>query len=57
MSIRGGGMSAPGIFAFFYIKNLYGVVVFHRSIVDWRREGVHLPWVGVHPSICKTYLV
>ena len=26
-----------GICAFFYIQNLFGVVVFPRSVVDWRR--------------------
>ena len=45
-----------------------GVVVFHRSIVNWRREcersfvnlrrgGVNLPWVYVHSAIYVTYLV
>ena len=29
-------MSALGICAFFYMCNLFGVVVFHRSMVDWR---------------------
>ena len=30
-------MSALGICAFFYMRNLFGVVVFHTSMVDWRR--------------------
>ena len=30
-------MSAMGICAFFYMQNLCGVVVFHRSMVDYRR--------------------
>ena len=36
----GGGACARGICAFCYILNLFGVVVFHRSIVNWRRG----PW-------------
>ena len=33
-----GGVSLPmGIFAFCYMWNLCGVVVLHRSVVDWRR--------------------
>ena len=32
-----GGTSALGICAFCYMLNLCGVVVFHRSIVNWRR--------------------
>ena len=30
-------MSAMGICAFFYMRNLFSVVVFHRSMVSWRR--------------------
>ena len=30
-------MSAFGICAFFYMWNLFGVVVFQRSMLDWRR--------------------
>ena len=51
----GEGTSDLGICAFCYMWNLFGVVVFHRSMVDWR--GVHLPWVYVHSAICETYLV
>ena len=52
------GQSAMGICAFFYMSNLIGVVVFQRSMVDWRRRhGVSLPWVYVHSAICATYLV
>ena len=51
-----GGTSALGICTFIYMQNLFGVVVLHRSMVDYRR-GVHLPWVYVHSSICETYLV
>ena len=50
-----GGPSAIGIFAFFYMWNLFGVVVLHGSMIDW--WGVHLPWVYVHCAICETYLV
>ena len=28
----------------YYIWNLFGVVVFQRSTVNWRRDGVCLPW-------------
>ena len=35
-----GGTSALGICAFFYMWNLFGVVAFHRSMVNWRRG----PW-------------
>ena len=34
---RGWGQSAMGICAFFYLLNLFGVVVFQRSMLDWRR--------------------
>ena len=37
-------------------KASFGVVVFHRSMVD-RRRGVCLSWVYMDSSICKTYLV
>ena len=50
-------MSAMGICAFCYMENLFGVVVLHRYMVNWSRGGVSLPWVYVHSSICKTYLV
>ena len=32
-----GGTSAPSICAFCYILHSLGVVVFHRSMVNWRR--------------------
>ena len=52
------GQSAMGICAFFYMSNFCSVVVFQRSMLDWRRgHGVSLPWVYVHSSICQTYLV
>ena len=51
------GQSAMGICAFFCMWNLFGVVVFWRSMLNWRRGGVSLPWVYVHASICETYLV
>ena len=31
-----GGTSALSICAFCYMLNLFGVVVFHRSMVNWR---------------------
>ena len=48
-----GGTSALGICAFCYILNLFGVVVFQRSILNWRRRGL----VYVHSAICKTAVV
>ena len=33
--------------------NLFGVVVFHRSMVNCRRGGVRPPWVYVHSAICE----
>ena len=48
-----GGTSALSICAFCYMLKLFGVVVFHRSMVNWRREAL----VYVHSSICETYLV
>ena len=35
-----GGTPAMGICSFCYMLNLCGVVVFHRSMVNWRRG----PW-------------
>ena len=35
---RGEGTSALGIYAFFYMWNVFGVLVFHRSMVDWRGD-------------------
>ena len=45
-----GGPSAMGICAFFYIWNLLSVMVLHRSMVNWQRGGIHLPWVYVHSA-------
>ena len=39
-----------GICAFYYMLNLFGVVVFYRSMVNWRRGA----WVHVHSAICAT---
>ena len=33
-----------GICAFFYMSNLFGLVVFQRSIFEWRRGVVSLTW-------------
>ena len=46
-----GGPSAINICAFCYMLNVFGVVVFHTSIVNW---GVHLILVYVHSPICET---
>ena len=48
-----GGTCALGICAFCYMLNLFGVVVFHRSMVKWRRG----PLVYFHSVICETDLV
>ena len=37
-----GGTAALGICAFFYMLNLFGVVVFQRSMLDWRRRYIFL---------------
>ena len=37
--------------------NYFGVVVLHKSIVNWRRGGVNLSWVHVHSAIYETYVV
>ena len=47
------GTSALSICAFYYMLNLFGVAVFHTSMVDWRRGA----WVYVHSAICETDLV
>ena len=40
---RGQGQSAIGICAFCYLLNVFGVVVFQRSMLDWRSgDGVSL---------------
>ena len=54
-SVVGGGTSALGICEFCYMWNLFGVVVFYRSMVDWR--GVCLTLVYVHSAICETFMV
>ena len=61
--IGGGDQSAMGICAFFYMWNLISVVVFQRSMLDWRRGmsdlgmSVCLHLVYVHSSICEIYSV
>ena len=45
-----GGTSALCICAFCYMLNLFSVVVFHTSMVNWRRG----PLVYVHTAICET---
>ena len=47
-----GGMSDWGICAFCSMCNLHGVVVFHRSVVNWQGALVY-----VHSAICETHLV
>ena len=48
-----GGTSVLGICPFCYMLNLFGVVVFYRSLVTWRREAL----VYSHSAICETDLV
>ena len=36
----GGGTYALSICAFFYMSHVFGVVVFHRSLVNWRKKGL-----------------
>ena len=54
---EGWGQSAMSICAFCYIWNLFGAVVFQRSMLDWRRGGVSLSWVYMHSAVYETYLV
>ena len=42
------GTSALSICAFCYMLYLFGVVVFHRCMVHWRRGAL----VDVHSAIC-----
>ena len=51
-----GCQSAMGICALCYIRNLFGIMVLQRSMLNWI-WGVNLPWVYVHCAIYETYLV
>ena len=42
-----GGQSAMGICAFFYMSNLFKVVVFQRSMLNW---------MSVVESVCNGYM-
>ena len=47
-----------GICAFCNILKLCGVVVLHRSNIEWRRRSVaSLPWVYVHSALYEMYFV
>ena len=48
-----GGPSALSICAFCYLLSIFGVVVFHRSMVDWKRGAL----VYMHSAICETSMV
>ena len=48
-----GGTSTVSICAFCYMLNLFGVVVFLRSMTNWRRGAL----VYVHSAMCENYLV
>ena len=43
-----------GICAYFSMSNAVSVVVFHRSIVNWRKGLGLSALVSVHSSICET---
>ena len=45
------GSVCTGIYAFSCMRNLVGVVFFHRSIVNWGRGGVCLHWCNGLPEI------
>ena len=59
--VEGGGVNLPWVYVHcaIYILNLFGVMVFQRSLLNWRR------WVGstchgymcIVLYICETYLV
>ena len=48
-----GGTSALRICAFCYMLNLFSVVVFYRSMFNWRRGSL----VGVHSPVSVTDVV
>ena len=48
-----GGTSTISICAFCYMLNIFSVVVFHGSMVSWRRGAL----VYVHSAICETSVV
>ena len=48
-----GVTSTWSICAFCCMLNVWGVVVLHRSMVNWRQGAL----VYLHSSLCKTYLV
>ena len=53
-----GGRCILSICAFCYMWHWFGVMVFHRSIVNWSVErGVYVSSVYVHSVICETYVV
>ena len=47
------GYICLGICVFCYKLNLFGEVLFHRSLVNWRKGSL----VYVYSAICETYLV
>ena len=47
------GRSALSNMCMCYMLNLFGVVVFHTFMVNWRRGAL----VYVHSAICETYSV
>ena len=56
LSIGVGGRCMLSICASCYMSNLFGVTVFHRSIVNWSVWLV-VSSVYMHSDICETYLV
>ena len=51
------GSICHGYMCILLYKKLIGAVVLHRSMANWRRGGVSLPWVNMHSTICETSLV
>ena len=48
----GGGYHLPSVYVHSSIcETVFGVVVFHRSMVNWRRGAL----VYVHSAICETF--
>ena len=45
------------ICAFCYMWNLFGVAIFHTSILNWCGGGIDVSSLYVHSAICETYLV
>ena len=53
----GRGIYILSICAFCYMWNLFGVAIFHTSILNWCGGGKDVFSVYMHSAICETYLV